>query len=305
MSSIQTIDDQKGMIFNVQRYSLHDGPGIRTIVFFKGCPLTCLWCANPESQQLYPEMLIRKVNCIGCGACVSACTNHALTLTSDGIEMDRSLCQRCGKCAQVCNSNGITVVGRAVTVQELYKEIIEDKVFFDVSNGGITFSGGEPFMQPEFLKAMLLKCKENHLHTIIETCGQAPQEVVEDILPYVDGFYYDLKIMDPQKHKTFTGMTNERILSNLSMIASHKKEVLVRTPLLPGINDDEENIRAIGQFLKSIGITTIQLLPYHAYGVAKYQSIGRSYQLDIKSPTEESMTEAASLLASYGVKTIV
>jgi pyruvate formate lyase activating enzyme len=305
MSNVRALDDYKGIVFNVQRYSLHDGAGIRTTVFLKGCPLVCKWCANPESQKMYPEILIRKVNCIGCGACVNACPNHALTLAEDKIVLDRSLCERCGACTQVCNSNAITMVGREVTVGELYKEIIEDKIFFDTSGGGVTFSGGEPFMQPEFLKAILMKCKENNIHTAVETCGQVSEKVIVEILPYVDHFFYDIKIMDAQKHKEYTGVTNEIILANLATIVSHKKEVLVRTPLIPGVNDDEENIRKMGQFLESIGIKTMQILPYHAYGVAKYEAIGQTYQLNAAPPTQQIKDAVVAILAEYGVSTIV
>jgi pyruvate formate lyase activating enzyme len=265
----------------------------------------CRWCANPESQEKHFDILLRQINCIGCGACVSACPNHALKLADGMLALDRSLCERCGACAEVCNANGITLVGREVTVEELYREIIQDRLFFDTSGGGVTFSGGEPLMQPEFLKAILQKCKVNHLHTVIETCGYAPEEVIKDILPFTDSIFYDIKIMDPMRHKAFTGVTNESILSNLKIIAAHQKEVLVRTPIIPGINDDEENIRAIGQFLKSIGITTMQILPYHPYGVAKYEAIGHSYQVEAKAPTEQTIAYVVHLLEEYGINAIV
>lgn len=298
-------EDCKGMIFNVQRFSLHDGAGIRTMVFMKGCPMSCAWCANPESQKPGEEIFLHKSNCIGCGTCIRFCPNHALSLDQEGLKIERNLCALCKTCIGVCNTGAITLVGREVTVKELFSEVAEDRLFFETSGGGVTFSGGEPFYQPEFLGAILQKCKNRDLHTVVETCGLADQRTIKDLMPLIDCVYYDLKIMNPEKHKAYTGADNEIILTNLRILAESGKQLLVRTPIVPGITSGKKNISSIGAFLQSIGIKTMQILPYHAYGTGKYTSIGRSYLLKTEPPTGRRLAEIVNELAQYGVSAFV
>lgn len=296
---------QTGMIFNIQRYSLHDGSGIRTIVFMKGCPLRCVWCANPESQMPAPEIMVRGTNCIGCGMCLKACPNGALAGTADGIAHDTQLCVVCGACVKVCNADGITLAGGEISAGEVYKQIERDRIFYRHSGGGVTFSGGEPLMQPKFLAAMLRLCKHGGLSTVIETCGAAPWEVVESTMEDTDAYYYDIKVLDAVSHENLTGVNNRQILENLERLLCAGKEVLVRMPLVPGLND-EEKLDALCRYLRSIGIGRMQLLPYHNYGLGKYQAIGRKYELtQLRAPTANMMQKATSLLKKHNISAII
>lgn len=294
---------EKGLIFNVQHYSLHDGDGIRTVVFFKGCPLRCAWCSNPESQSDKQELLYRFARCISCGTCLKTCEKKALRLFDERkVQIERSLCDGCGKCESLCGTEAITLVGKWMTASELYQEINADRAFYEASKGGVTFSGGEPLMQHEFLKNIVIMCRENGISTVVETCGCVDQKAFEAVADYVDEFYYDVKLMDPQKHKAYTGRSNEWILGNLNYLIKKGKDVFVRIPLLPGVNDGEENLRETGRYLKSIGAVHVQLLPYHAYGASKYETIGKTYRFESHTPDETEMQRACEILESYGIE---
>jgi pyruvate formate lyase activating enzyme len=296
-------DSTRGTLFNIQRFSLHDGPGIRTTVFLKGCPLRCAWCHNPESQAAVPELIFREGRCIACGACVENCPDAASAITGGRVTLDRSRCRACGVCAGVCYAEAREIVGRDWTVGEVMAEIVRDLAFFDQSGGGVTFSGGEPLYQPAFLGALLEACRAQEIHTAVDTSGLAPWETLEAIRPNVDLFLYDLKLMDDAKHRLYTGASNRQILSNLQALAERGAPVHVRVPIIPGVNDDPENIRLTGEFLASLpNLRGLTVLAYHQIGIEKYNSLGMSYSMEsTRVPGDEMMAQIAHTLRGYGL----
>ncbi|MDD2496702.1 MAG: glycyl-radical enzyme activating protein [Desulfitobacteriaceae bacterium] len=287
----------QGSIFDIMRYAIHDGPGIRTTVFFKGCPLHCWWCHNPESQRVQQEIIIRPERCHSCGDCRKACLNNAIN--------HKENCTSCGRCAKACLFNARELVGRTVSVGEAIKEIEKDIIFFDQSGGGATFSGGEPLMQPAFLQALLESCREKEIHTVVETCGFARHDLINKIKDSVNLFLYDIKILDSKEHEKYTGVNNKLILENLKNLAGSHRNVVVRIPVIPGINDSRDCIMAIGHFVSSlITINEIHLLPYHKAGAGKYPLAGRTYILsDLEPPGEEKMLDLKNILEQLGFKT--
>ena len=274
----------KAIIFDIQRNSFVDGPGIRTTVFFKGCNLKCAWCHNPESQSAKPQMMFYKDKCTGCGKCKSVCPYH--------LEQ----CELCGKCTFYCPVDARMVCGKEHTVDEVLKEVLKDKAFYETSGGGVTFSGGECMMQIEPLTEMLKMCKENGIHTAVDTAGHIPFESFEKILPYTDLFLYDIKIFDSQKHKQYVGVSNELILENLKKLFERKAKLWIRIPIIPDVNDSIEEIQKIKDFLKTIGTAEkIELLPYHAMGENKYRAIGKEPQI-FKTPDAENMKRLKEIL---------
>ena len=270
----------KGIIFNVQRFSIHDGEGIRTVVFFKGCPLSCKWCANPESQNFHCEFRYDPMFCIGCKSCISICPGHALMSDPElGICRDTKLCQNCFQCSSVCPAKAIIKEGREVTVDELIEEISSDKVFFDSSGGGVTFSGGEALAQPTFLLALMEKLKEQKYNICIETCLFVPTETIKKIVPLTDAFLCDVKHVDIEKHKKYVGESPELILENLKCIIDSKCNVTVRIPVIPGFNHDTESMQQIASKLSELGVTQVNLLPFHQLGENKYKQLGRPYEM--------------------------
>lgn len=293
--------EEKGTVFDIKRFAIHDGPGIRTTVFFKGCPLRCFWCHNPESQSSERELIVRESRCRRCGTCLDVCPQGALALTGDSISIDRGRCALCGACAEACPSQALEVVGQEMTVREVMREVEKDVPFYDESRGGATFSGGEPLLQPEFLAALLSACKEKGISTVVDTCGFAPWETMENVRENVDLFLYDLKVMDPARHAELTGVSNERILENLERLSRLGQPLIVRVAVIPGKNDAEEEIRALGRFVASLqNPPPIDLLPYHRTGIGKYARLGRAYRLEeTVPPDEERMAEIALLLRRY------
>jgi len=299
-----------GIVFDIQRYSIHDGPGIRTLVFMKGCPLSCQWCCNPEGQKYNPEIRFIASKCVGeekCKApCVTACPNSAISLYQGKPKTDRELCQSCGTCAEACLYEARHLSGRKVTVEELLKEVKKDEPFYLSSGGGVTLGGGEPLVQFEFAREFLKRCKEQHLHTAIETCGYAPWAHLEKILKYVDVIYYDIKHMDPVKHKELTGVSNDLILENArQLLATKKDQVIIRVPIIPDGNDSEENIKNTAMFVVEVGGKMMELLPYHRFGAAKYAQLDRKYELREKEqPTEEQMNRLKAIVESLGLEEV-
>lgn len=293
----------RGIIFDIKRYSIHDGPGIRTTVFLKGCPLSCWWCHNPESQSAFTEIIYRPERCIGCGACAQACPGGAITLTQRGYVADPDRCQGCGKCADVCPSEARERAGRDISVSELAREVEKDVLFFEESGGGVTFSGGEPLSQPDFLAAALGAVRELEIHAAVDTCGFAPRHVLERVAPLTRLFLFDLKIMDPVLHRKYTGVPNEEILGNLEWLAENRFETIVRIPVIPGINDTEDNIVSTGRFLSSLAVRpSVNLLAYHASALEKYRRIDMAYRLDgISPPPGDHMRDISDRLGMFGL----
>lgn len=293
-----------GTVFDIRRYSIHDGPGIRTAVFFKGCPLACPWCHNPESRGYEPELIFRTNRCILCDDCLEACPHQAVRRVQDEILIDRGRCRISGSCAVACPAEALEVVGRKLTVDQVMAEVGRDRVFYEQSDGGVTFTGGEPLAQPQFLLALLMACRGRGLHTTVDTSGFATWAVLDRVRPYVDLFLYDLKLMEDERHRKWTAMSNSMILSNLQRLARSNQNLVVRIPIIPGINDDAENLRQTGRFLADLPTRpSVELLPYHDIATAKYAGLGLDYGLDgIRPPTQERMRTHVALLKEYGLQ---
>jgi pyruvate formate lyase activating enzyme len=292
-----------GTIFDIRKYSIHDGPVIRTAVFFKGCPLECRWCHNPEGRSYQPELIFRPARCILCDDCLTVCPNDAVTRLRDEIQIDRIRCKVSGKCAEVCNAEALQVVGRTVTVEQVVAEIERDFVFYDQSGGGVTFGGGEPLAQPHFLLELLAACRSRSLHTAVDTSGFTPWKILDEIRPLVDLFLFDLKLMDENRHRQWTGVSNTKILSNLRKLSELGHQILIRIPIIPGINDDEENLGQTAAFLTSLpNVPPVELLPYHNIAEGKYAGLGMNYTLtDIQPPSQEQMQLKINLFLGYGL----
>ena len=269
----------KATIFDIERNSYVDGPGIRTTVFFKGCNLRCSWCHNPESQSPKPQMMFYKNKCTGCGKCKEKCPNHLES------------CELCGKCTIYCPRDAREICGKEYTVDEVMREILKDKAFYDNSGGGVTFSGGECMLQIDFLEAILKECKKNGVHTAVDTAGHMPFECFEQIIPYTDLFLYDVKCYDSDKHRQYTGASNELILSNLGRLLKMGIAIWVRIPIIPTVNDSEEEMLNIKKIIISCGSPEkIELLPYHAMGEHKYAAIGKQVQT-FSVPSKEKISQ--------------
>ena len=294
----------EGNIFDIKKYAIHDGPGIRSTVFFKGCPLACRWCHNPEGLTVASQRIYHQERCIGCGECIQICPQKGLTQTAAGIVSDPAKCDLCQTCADHCPSEAVEFVGRKVTVGDVMGEIEKDIAFYDESGGGITFSGGEPLMQPEFLLALLEACAVLDFHRTVDTTGYADKEFLLQVAQKTDLFLYDLKLMDAAKHRDFTGVSNERILNNLKSLAQNGARIQVRIPIIPGINNDAENIDRTAAFVSDLpGIEQIAILPFHNSARGKYGRLGMEcLSSDIESPSDELMKIIAGNLEKYGLQ---
>jgi pyruvate formate lyase activating enzyme len=292
------------MIFDIQKYAIHDGPGIRTTVFFKGCPLHCWWCQNPEGQDPKPELIYRKSRCIDCGECAKNCPQEAISLVAEHVSINRENCVLCDNCSRACPSDALSIAGEQMSVKEILEEIEKDITFFNESGGGVTFSGGEPLLQHDFLNTLLIECKERDIHTIVQTCGFAPYEVVDRMRDNVDLFLYDIKIMDDGKHRKYTGASNGQILENLKKLAENGSSIVVSFPIIPGINDDEKNVTRIAQFIRPLpNIEQVNLLPYHRAGIEKYKNLGKPYKLDrIQPPSDQRIKSIKEKIEGFGIR---
>lgn len=292
--------EMEGVLFNIQRYSLHDGPGIRTIPFFKGCPLSCKWCSNPESQRPTPELIFKKSDCIRCGKCIEACKQQALSV-SNAFFIDRERCIQCGKCTQVCPTQALEMKGKRMTVADVMRELQKEENLYRRSGGGITLSGGEPLAQPDFARELLKACKEKGWHTAMETTGFTTPEVIAEVFPYVDLALTDIKAINPAVHLANTEIENSQILENLLRI-SFLTKTIVRIPVIPGVNDNPEEIHNIAEFARLMfNVDTLHLLPYHSFGENKYGLLGRIYPMgEADSIAESKMKLLKSEVESSG-----
>ncbi len=294
---------QTGLIFDIKRYATHDGPGIRTTIFFKGCPFSCGWCHNPESLAMAPQKLYNKDRCICCGECVRICSSGALRLTPDGVVTDNPQCKHCGSCAGICPAEARQLAGIRENVENLLKIIEKDVLFYDESGGGATFSGGEPLLQPDFLLELLKACGKREIHRAIDTTGYADEDVIMAVAQEAELFLFDLKLMDPDKHEKYTGVSNRKILSNLDLLARQGASITIRIPLLPGINDDDENIQRTGTYISMLpGVQKVDILPYHQAARIKYLKLGVKYPaIKILPPSREQLSTVVRRLESYGL----
>ena len=310
---------ESGIVFNIQRFSVHDGPGIRTTVFLKGCTLHCFWCHNPEGLRLKPEIQFYPERCIGCGACLEACEHGAQVLNDDGVHIYvRENCVMCGKCVDNCFSGALELTGTTMTVDEVMAEVLADRAFYANSGGGVTLSGGEPLLQADFSRAILRRSKAEGLHTAIETCGNYAWSHLESLLPWVDLVMMDLKHMDPDVHREVTGVSNERILKIAKGLMSTSKPVRFRTPVIPTVNDTPEAIGEIAAFVRRLSdlriahnaetgtdvpLPVLGLLRFHRLAADKYRSLGLDYKAsNLEAPSPAYMDELRDVARGYGIE---
>lgn len=290
-------------IINIQKYSIHDGDGIRTTAFFKGCPLKCTWCHNPESQRYTKEVLYYTERCTGCTACMEACPKKAITDEKGHVDTDRTRCDLCGTCLDYCLNNAREIVGKQYTVAELMKEFKKDSMFYEESGGGVTLSGGEVMAQDmDYMEELVKRLHRQGIDVTIDTCGQAPYENFQRILPYVHTFLYDIKLIDSEKHKKYTAFGNETILDNLKRLSQDGARIYIRIPTIEGVNADDENMNGIIRFIKeNVNAAQINLLPYHNTGKSKYEKLSRTYEgEEFGAPSKERMEELADLFKAAG-----
>jgi len=306
MQSNVTENGNRGIVFNIQRFSIGDGPGIRSTVFLKGCPLKCPWCANPESLKAEPEIILGGEKCIKDGKCVEVCAQKAISLVDDRWTMDWRKCNYCLKCAEICPSRRIKIVGIDMTVEEVMNEIGKDESLYRRTKGGVTLSGGEPLLQWEFTLSLLQEARRRGWHTTVDTSGYAEWDIMKKVAEYTDLFLYDLKHMNSEKHQQATGIPNQQILDNLQKIAAKTKaKVWLWRPLIPGFNDSEEDLKELCNFILDLGsvVEKVFLLPYHKFGEGKYLATGRVYSYQgVPLLTEERVAEFKKLIETSGLK---
>lgn len=299
-----TIDTRplRGRIARIARGAVHDGPGVRTVVFFKGCPLRCAWCHSPEMQAADAEVLVLPQRCISCGECLRACEHGAAGLPAEGPTIDRPRCARCGACVAACPSGARELLGSFTDVDAVMAVVRRDVPFYDASGGGVTFSGGEPLRQPAFLEALLERCRAEGIHAAIETCGHAPGETILRVLRYAPLFLYDVKLVDHDRHRVATGAANALILANLRELARQRADIVIRFPLVPGITDDEENVSGVAALAASVGAKRVDVLPYHRAGIVRYRRAGRTCRLeDVPAATTKDTASAVAVMQGLGL----
>ena len=294
----------QGIVTNIQRFSIHDGPGIRATVFLKGCNLRCFWCHNPETWEPKPQLQLFLDRCIGCGECFKRCPNGAHTMMDGVRQFHRDLCTGCGKCAETCYAQALVLVGEYKTVDQIVEEVLRDRAFYETSGGGVTLSGGEPLLQLDFSQAILERCRQEKVHTAIETAANLPWKRISSILPVTDLVMMDIKMMGSAKHRECTGVPNEQILANAARLGQEAKALIVRTPIIPGINDTPEEIAAIAAFVAKLpNLLYYELLPFHPMAQAKYDSLGLDYRANgLKRPPKEQMDALTAVAQSSGIR---
>jgi len=298
----------EGWVFDVKRFAVHDGPGVRTTVFLKGCSLRCVWCHNPESINPHPELLFHPTRCIACGACLEVCPHGAHRMTTKGARTyDRNLCVLCGRCAASCYAEALVMAGQRLSVEDVMTVVRQDATFYTVSGGGVTLSGGEPLFQGAFATALLRQCNAEGFHTALDTCGHVRWAIMERALPYVDLVLYDLKHISPPRHQQYTGVSNRLILENLRRLSRSSVPIEIRMPIIPTINDSRETIDAAARFLASLShIIAVRLLAYHRLAGSKYHSLGRENTLpDVTPPSGRQMQRIAGWIRQHGLPVIV
>ena len=294
----------QSLIFDIKRYAINDGPGIRVVVFFKGCNLHCSWCHNPESISAKVEKMFSPSKCIKCGSCVAACPVNAITLTADGMVTDTELCNMCGKCAEVCPTKAIEMSGKTMSFSDIMESIEKERIFFDQSGGGVTFSGGEPLVHTKLLLELLKECGKRGIHTAVDTAGNVSTDTILEVAQYTDLFLYDLKMMDSDSHKKWMNSGNEKILHNLKILAKTGAQIIIRIPLIGGVNDTDENIDQTAQFISELAgeKKEVHLLPYHTIAQNKYAKLGKSNDFEeFKEPGKASLTKAIAHFEKYGI----
>ena len=294
-----------GLVFDIKRFSIHDGPGIRTTVFLKGCPMSCPWCHNPESQGLEPDVMLRPGRCIACEACIDACPEHAISTDGGGaVVTDRSLCVRCGTCTETCYAEARQRVGDTMTVSDVLETVERDRDFYDESGGGVTLSGGEPLIQKDFVTELLGACRKREIRTAVDTSGAVPWKTFEAVRPHTDLVLYDLKLMDDTAHREATGASNRRILKNLEKLSALGHDIALRFAVIPGVNDSEENLRRTGEFAAGLPRRhPLSILPYHAAAAAKYKRMNQSYTLgDTLPPGDDRIADIAGMFEGFGLE---
>lgn len=295
----------KGLVYDIQRFAIHDGPGIRTLVRMKGCPITCLWCSSPQSQKPSPEILHIELDCRKCGHCAEVCPLQAITLSGDSYpEIDRGACDVCGQCVEECPNNALELAGKWVTVEELFREVDKDSPFYRRSKGGVTVGGGDPVMQIDFVTAFLKRCKQSYIHTAIETCGFVKWERLKGMLDHVDLVYMDIKHMNDAAHRELTGVSNELILENARQVAA-MRSLIIRIPLIPGYNDSDDNVLDTATLAAELdkNLQRVELLPYHKFGTQTYGQLGREYKLaGVEPPSDDHMKRLADIVECCGVR---
>lgn len=290
-------------IFNIQKFSIHDGPGIRTTVFFKGCPLRCLWCHNPESQSFKKQMLFDGDKCVLCGKCVESCPQGAVKIQKNVPVTDQDKCIGCRKCEIYCIPGARQVAGMEYTVEEVMKEVMKDEVFYEQSGGGVTLSGGEPLAQTDFVEELLRELKKENIHTAVDTCGAVKFEDIKRISAYTDLFLYDVKLMDDKKHTEFIGMSNELIFDNLRKLSKIHKDINIRMPIIEGVNADVKHIQETIDLIKGMNIVNVSLLPYHDIAKHKYKELGILYEEDrMSKPSDEKLQHFKGMFEKEGYK---
>jgi len=296
----------RGIVFDIQRYSLHDGPGLRTNVFLKGCALSCRWCSNPEAKKPHPEIAFFERTCFLCGDCISICPEAAISIVDHRITWDNLKCNQCGRCAEICLAHSFSLIGREMTAGAVVAEVLRDAAFYS-GHGGLTLTGGEPTLQPEFAEAILHLAKDEGLHTAIETCGAVAWQNIARLLPYLDLVLFDLKHVDRDAHQQFTGATNGIILDNLDRTLQAGANLIVRVPLIPGFNADNESLTAIAEFIRSLqAVRETHVLAYHTLGRSKYHALGIPYELEQYPSMKLAEAEHwASIFREYGFDVLV